>query len=843
MQDFGAEKNQNEQEITPAITSVQEPLPDTLVTDQSEAPENNEDDMPKLLSSKLCNGLETTVGDVVYMCLALGMKHNLTWDAQIDILKMLQTIFVEADIPQSKKKYLKIVDNKSLCLTYLIFCPDCEIYLGKRWENEWSARCYKCQENTSFSQQSVSDNLETAENDNGATVQKCNLNCKKCGDLLGKRDDCAKLWSISCGVCKNDISVHSSSSFFVTLSFEKQLQQLLKDERVVNLLLTHRFTRKKASPGALEDLYDGEEYKKHFDAGVLSSPYNFSYSFFTDGISTGKSTCKTMWPIYANINELPFKERSENTFLCGLYVGPKDPNQLVFLQPFVEEANKLSTEGVTWTHNGNVVNSKVLPLCAVLDSVARWQVLNMQSFHAFYGCTYCYQKQERTVPRKRRFNMEETADERTPESTVMDAMVAFERRNEPKVEDRHYRGVKGPSALIQMLYFNLIWGCAIDYLHSILLGIVKTHMKCLFEASRKKFWINVNERVALSDIMKSIDERLLTINPPSSITRIPRSISMWKNWKASEWRSWILFYCIPCLEGLLKDKYLVHLALLSKAVCILLQKSITRADINEMHRMVMEYCYRFQKYFNNFDTIYNLHLLTHLKTNVLKWGPLWTQNAFCYEGHNRHLLQLYKSPNNVLLQIARRFMVYTAMPSLFQKIVSSYSAVEFSENVLQRKLVRFVRCGKAVLIGKSNTLSLTPEDDLILATGFAVRSDCCVSYERMIYGGMRLTSSAYASGKQNNDSVVLCQNGNIVQINHIIVLPTKVVILLGQIVVRTKRRIIDESLVTIEHLRKVKRLGDSISVSLSEIKCQCIIVQTSDKCAFVSSLPFGCYGD
>lgn len=127
---------------------------------------------------------------------------------------------------------------------------------------------------------------------------------------------------------------------------ESQFKRLLKNITIVNSLLTYRFNRSKINDTALEDIYDGAEYKKHFDNGnILSCPYNFSYSFNTDGVPMGKSCGKTIWPIYITINELPPKERNKYVLLAGLYVGNKDPNQNIFLQPFIKQANKLSLHG------------------------------------------------------------------------------------------------------------------------------------------------------------------------------------------------------------------------------------------------------------------------------------------------------------------------------------------------------------------------------------------------------------------------------------------------------------------------------------------------------------------
>ncbi|KAK3933233.1 Integration host factor subunit beta [Frankliniella fusca] len=784
----------------------------------------NPSNIKKNLTSRLCECLDTTAGDIVYMCLAMGLRHNLTWVAIEDMLKMFSTIYDNPEIPQSKKSLFKILNSSDQDLTYHVFCSVCEIALGVRQGGKCSVKCYLCSE--------CSDDWKEDQ-----------LKCKNCDIILGKVDN-GKVF-MNCQECKRSTNAQSPSNFFVSLSLEKQFQAALKDNAIADLVLSHRFSRKKSNPDALEDIYDGEEYQKHFkNGGILSFPQNFSYSFNTDGISTGKSTCKTMWPIYVNINELHYKLRAQNKFLSGLYVGKKDPNQLVFLQPFVNEANKLSTEGFKWQHHGNEVISKAIPLCAVLDSVARAPVLSMQTFHAFYGCTYCYQEQERTAPRKRRFEiLAEPAALRTPESTYQDALIAYEKRDLPKPEDRVHRGVKGPSVNMGLLYFNLIWGFAIDYMHAVLLGIVKTHMKLIFEASRRKYWLDVTERTAIDDIYKSIDERLLSIKPPTGITRVPRSISMWKCWKASEWRSWLLFYCIPCLCGLIKDKYIVHISLLSRAVSLLLQSSVTLGEVDEAHNLLMEYCRLFHKYFDVQDTIYNLHLLTHLKQSVLCHGPLWTANAFCYEGQNRHILQLFTSPKNVLYQIVRRFNLYSSMPTLCDQFVSSYNALEFSENLLERRLSRVVQLTNGILIGKAHQVNATNEMDQLLFSKCNIHFKDCKAYKRMLFKGMRITSSEYSKGKENNDSYVMCASGSILCVKYILLLPNASTMLFGNKIIKSKRLIVDHWKVQVEHVRAVKREGDFMLVSPDEVTCQCIFLHISGDSQYVTYLPSGCNGD
>lgn len=75
----------------------------------------------------------------------------------------------------------------------------------------------------------------------------------------------------------------------------------------------------------IRDIYDGEEYRKHFEAGgFLSQPTNFSFSFNTDGVSIFRSSSKgELWPVYLVFNELPPEKR---------YINYNQTKSLRFLQ-------------------------------------------------------------------------------------------------------------------------------------------------------------------------------------------------------------------------------------------------------------------------------------------------------------------------------------------------------------------------------------------------------------------------------------------------------------------------------------------------------------------------------
>ena len=61
--------------------------------------------------------------------------------------------------------------------------------------------------------------------------------------------------------------------------------------------------------------------------------------------------------------------------------------------------------------------------------------------------------------------------------------------------------------------------------------------------------------------VKDVDKVLLQQRPPHDFSRATRSIEQHRNyWKASEFRSWLLFYSIPILTSFLPPLYMcIHI--------------------------------------------------------------------------------------------------------------------------------------------------------------------------------------------------------------------------------------------------------------------------------------------
>lgn len=87
-------------------------------------------------------------------------------------------------------------------------------------------------------------------------------------------------------------------------------------------------------------------------------------------------------------------------------------------------------------------------------------------------------------------------------------------------------GFRSPSPLFGLPGFSIPLGVSIDHIHGVCLGVVKTLVGLWFVFS------NSSKKQYCGHMVHQVDSRLLSIKPPSAITRVPRSIdSHCKHWK------------------------------------------------------------------------------------------------------------------------------------------------------------------------------------------------------------------------------------------------------------------------------------------------------------------------
>lgn len=548
--------------------------------------------------------------------------------------------------------------------------------------------------------------------------------------------------SVQCNECEKTYT-KARAHYFIMLNFEDQLKHFFENPEV-NENLNYRFIRKKVNEEAIEDVCDGEKYKIYMqDPELLGALWNISYAPNTDGAQAADSADTSIWPIYGMSPELPPHLRKKHMFLIGLWVDKKKPDMNLFLEPFVKIANKLSDEGVSWNLNGEEKISRCFPLTSCVDSAARHEMLNMKKFNAIFGCTFCEQEAEpieqiaktgkKIIYRRLTFSGC-AAPTRTDES-IRKYMDIADRTNKPQ------KGVRGSSVLRDLKHFDLGKGMIPDYMHSVLLGTTKRYTG-----------IMTNKCLSRADL-QTANDRLEAIRNPKNITRSPRSLNVQAKWKASEWRTFLIYYCLIVFQGLISNVYLNHLALLVYSVSILLQPSITPEMLNQAEYSLVLFVAQYQRLFGKSSITYNIHLLLHLCECVRNWGPLWAINCFYFEDANRILLKLKKSPYRVALDIARKYVIFNSLHSFSSKFPLGPRYQQFHTYLTVRKNKHVVQVGNITLLGSGKSYFLNLDEQICF--GYDLH---CKRFDKMIINSIRFTTASYNANGKTNDSAIILKN-------------------------------------------------------------------------------------
>ena len=238
----------------------------------------------------------------------------------------------------------------------------------------------------------------------------------------------------------------------------------------------------------------------------------------TDGVPVFKSSKFSIWPLYFIINELPFERtKREDMLFAGLWFGDTRPFMLIFLQPFHSSLRKLKTEGVVIKlklgNDTKEIRSKVILLAGTCNLPAKCLVCNLVQYNGSYGFFKCKQKGQSVKVSAREhvhafpfIHPDPYGPKHTHLETLQDADKAVKISAEVD-------GIKGPCWFAGLSSY----GTAIDYMHGLCLGVMKTMMNLWFasENSKKPF--------SITELVSKADKRLLQIHPPLEIGRIPRS--------------------------------------------------------------------------------------------------------------------------------------------------------------------------------------------------------------------------------------------------------------------------------------------------------------------------------
>jgi len=483
---------------------------------------------------------------------------------------------------------------------------------------------------------------------------------------------------------------------------------------------------------------------------------DFSLLVNTDGVPLFKSSATSFWPVLARLNEVTSKESNHNVLLLGVSVGRSKETIMYLLQNIVNQCSKLSTSGVNWKDNANILQvSKIFISGVICDSIAKPMIQKIKQFNGTYGCSYClhpsndhyfYYERNRSPMRDRHshelhcqhlkelMSTDHTRSKKAQQTSLLDCF-----------------GVTGFGVFSQLNYFDPIFGFPIDIMHSVYLGVVK---------QLSESWINVQHLFGNTEL-NNINQYLLCIKPPYRISRTPRPTSDFKMYKAHEWHMWLLYYSPLILKDNMPFSYFQHWILLVEAISLLTSQCVTTEHINICADLIDRFSKDVNMLYGEKGCTFNIHLLLHLPYFVQQYGPLQHTSMAVFEAANHILKKSVTGSQNAGSQMVKRYCrrVIVSRSKCLEKSVEGFTASHINQGT--------VVTNDWTLYSPITFLTFDDIDNLILNTISNNLSELTF-YRYACYKNKISYKSKFTKAVKRNSYTVLLSNNNVFSIDYFV---------------------------------------------------------------------------
>lgn len=588
---------------------------------------------------------------------------------------------------------------------------------------------------------------------------KLHFYCTTCHTIVDSRPGSKPIKTgeeVMCPNCETASKIASNvPNKFMTVDARYQLQSLLNDPAIQDDLMKNLENIKKSNSeedmneGIIGDVWDGELWK----IAQMNNPGTVTYNINADGATYTVSGNTNLWPAQFHINELSPKIRFSNIILVGLFLTTSEPTAdclNLFFKAIFDELRDLKEKGlnVTLHATGEKVNLKFTCLLLPFDTIARPLLQNRLQFNGYYGCSWCYDPGVH-INNIVRYPLTAESTIRTHEGHQHDAQEA-------ERSGRTIRGVKGPSIMQNEEHIDLVWSFPPEYQHGILLGVVKT----LWRVWRKQGFLKARDYA-------KINERFLKIKRPHEIHRLPRSVTNTSKWKATEWKSWLLYDSVPCLEGILDDACLQSYMLLVKSMFILLKPSTTSDERDLCEMQLLQFVGEYEQLYGKGAITFGVHLLLHLVEAVKRCGPLWAFSTFPFENAIYYFKQKVHSPKGVDHQIANLYVKKEIIKRNIDNNTNNELCQNFCYSLFSTPGVQlYSRADNGVVLVGSGKVK--KELQTFLMNHFDDCDTPIKTFEKCICRDMVARSVDYTRPTRHDDSIFHLKDQRIVQIHNII---------------------------------------------------------------------------
>lgn len=557
------------------------------------------------------------------------------------------------------------------------------------------------------------------------------IQCSQCLEYVKSKDTRIEVECQCGGRTKS-----TKKNFFISFNVESQLKKSVTEQWKSIKEYCVDINAQLLSSSDIKDVFSGRILKQLYST---STKFMLPLCVNTDGAKVFKTGAESLWPVLLIQNYLPPNLRylQRNIIIAGLYYGDKKPDMRKLFEPIVAEFETFELNDMEWIIEGTSrIFEPIITMCT-LDLPAKAAVQQIKQYNGFYACTYCLHPGIAKEKEKGKGIRYGCVDPPPARRTNMGTLIAMNSIMTSDVKISANKGVIGVSCLVALSGFDIIEGFGIDYMHCVLLGVTRKLLNYWLASSNweKDFYIGPKPR----DIL---NRRILSIQPPSNIKRLPRSIDYFNTYKANELRSLLLYHLPVCLPGLHKyRKYYQHFMKLSTSIYILLKTTISPEELEAARINLNDFVVEFETHYGSENVVMNVHLINHIVDSVRNHGPLWTHSAFAFESCNGVICKYISGRTDVLLQIASKYLMHKTL---------------FSRNI------SFANEENTSLLGNAKKIKIDAEDIIILKREQIIEENTThlFVYLRYMHGNTIYSSDLYVKGKRHIDYFVGLNNGS-----------------------------------------------------------------------------------
>ena len=469
-------------------------------------------------------------------------------------------------------------------------------------------------------------------------------------------------------------------------------------------------------------------------------------------------------------------------------------------------------------------------LSGTCDLPAKAVCLNMIGHNGFYGCPYCLQPGETYFTNTDGRGHVHVYPYEHQHTIYRDKTSVRRYAKEALENNTVTKGIHPPgSCLMFFPVYDIVKGTGIDYMHCILLNVVRRLVHLWFDSTHHA------EQWSCSRKLHLADTRLKSIKPPTTISRCPRSLSERKLWKASEFRAWFFFYSLPVMLSILPSEYYHHYGLLCEAIFLLNSSCISEASLKKAKKLLKHFYFKFSALYSERYLSCNLHQLLHLSDTVKDLGPLYTFSCFDHENCNGIISRMVHSNCSVDSQIVSAFSNLQCLSSLSRVLSFTDEQSFLLQDLIPHSGVYTTLAKDTQLVGACQVRTVDAGVKHLLQPVVQTVPSTFFQYSRLKMGNAIYHSQLYERPTKINNTAICFRSCNNTESFGVISFFCKipgVTLAVVKPLITTCNSLIDDPITHAESTNIIQCyppvLGNSVAIPIDRILCKVVYMHFDD---------------